>query len=266
MKKLFFSLAFMLGVFGQIHLFAQLDYIGYVDGFPVLENSWMNEPKILMRDEDSSFDGKVYEMTLYNEDFSLYKNLEIRNIMREATNGFGWLYDNNHKEFFVTQTFFNNDDLLEFVVSRPGTLSVLGYFAIVNENGEVLFKDEGRFSGKFMLFEIGEKRYFLARAIYTETDTFLIYEVTDGSNVSESSPVLKKIGIFPNPATDHINITYSINKADSPIMTITNVSGQTVTTIMLDPNQKQYKLDVSRYTPGTYIYSYNNSSGKFIIK
>ncbi|MDR2009475.1 MAG: T9SS type A sorting domain-containing protein [Bacteroidales bacterium] len=265
-KKTAFSLSFLFIMFIQTHLYGQFDYIGYVNGFPILENSWMINPKMSIRNESASANGYVFEIGIYNDDLTLYKELNISTLMPAATDGFGWLYNNDRKEFYTTQTFFNNDDLLEFFVFDIGTLTTLGFFAIVNENGSVLFQEEGRFSGKFFLFEIGAKKYFFAKTSSNNNDEFLIYEITDGSGASKSDTILNKIGIFPNPATDHINIAYKIDEQSSLMMNITNISGQIIETISLDPHKEQYKLDVSGYLPGTYIYHYGNTTGKFIVR
>jgi len=71
--------------------------------------------------------------------------------------------------------------------------------------------------------------------------------------------------IYPNPATDFINIDlqelnryYTINILDS--------MGQVVKTINIEPNKKSFSINISNLTPGIYFLQINDKTSKRIIK
>ena len=49
-------------------------------------------------------------------------------------------------------------------------------------------------------------------------------------------------------------------------MQIMDINGRVVANYLLDPSQKQVKINTSNYKKGVYIYRYGDNSGKFIIK
>ncbi len=78
--------------------------------------------------------------------------------------------------------------------------------------------------------------------------------------------------IYPNPATDVVNINYSFMQADVRAkITIRNVLGSVVAEEELSPQAKQIEIQVNEYTAGLYFYtlSINNKSvitKKFLVK
>jgi hypothetical protein len=62
--------------------------------------------------------------------------------------------------------------------------------------------------------------------------------------------------IFPNPATDMVNITSDLNISS---VTVYNYSGQVVANEKVTGNV--YQVNVSQYQPGIYVFQINTAEG-----
>ena len=103
----------------------------------------------------------------------------------------------------------------------------------------------------------------------TEKGGKLIYDhrvYAIGGRLNSTKPVfVKKNGkAYPVPARDLVSIEYDTDNVVE--MQITNSHGGLVERIILPSGRGSYRLDISGYSHGSYLYSYGNTSGKFIVK
>jgi len=82
---------------------------------------------------------------------------------------------------------------------------------------------------------------------------------TLSSNESISSKVFLDASVYPNPATNFINVNLNGPSSGTWQLSVTNVRGQVVVESSFKGVVKQ--LDISRLIPGTYTLSLFNSSG-----
>ncbi|HOY40060.1 MAG TPA: T9SS type A sorting domain-containing protein, partial [Bacteroidales bacterium] len=81
-----------------------------------------------------------------------------------------------------------------------------------------------------------------------------VTNIPTGINGQTSSDLIAHI--YPNPATDKLNIAFT--GAGSKSISMTNLLGQTV--YRTETSEKQLSIDVSRYDKGMYfIVVYNNN-------
>ena len=92
-----------------------------------------------------------------------------------------------------------------------------------------------------------------------------------GSTIeAQSAAVMPSVSIFPNPASDQLNISLEAFNAPSTQVMITNNIGQNVVQLQLDEvDYSNYQLDISSLTEGVYhlqIRSGNQEiTKKFVI-
>lgn len=185
---------------------------------------------------------------IYNDEFDLVKTITSLQHLVE------------HELWFTSVNFFTNSGQYEFIFDNQGD------YSLYNENGDLLFS-----FGEFGPAELyGEETNILPNSkkfICTSenNDRFRIYNVAGGtSNLVNTKANETKA--YPNPANGKITIPYKLEGSQLQSMTITNVDGKVVDTILLDPNQESYTLNISNYASGVYIYNYNKYSGKFIVR
>ncbi|MCQ2295461.1 MAG: thiol protease/hemagglutinin PrtT [Bacteroidales bacterium] len=89
---------------------------------------------------------------------------------------------------------------------------------------------------------------------------FQIYPLNMGINDNTTIHVAPA---YPNPATDYIMIPADfVNPA---AMGVYSADGKMVDRIVIPANTKEYRLDLQRYAPGTYIYRLNGQVFKFTV-
>ena len=93
---------------------------------------------------------------------------------------------------------------------------------------------------------------------------FLIY---NSINSSATSPVQQQnpSKLYPNPARQSVTLEYDI-QGQMQEMQIVDINVRVVANYLLNPSQKQVKINTSNYKKGFYIYRYGNTSGKFVVE
>ena len=66
-------------------------------------------------------------------------------------------------------------------------------------------------------------------------------------------PGVRTLSIAPNPARDYVQIILPETTAETVTLTISNLQGQVIETIVIDSNLSSFALDISRYAPAVYI-------------
>jgi hypothetical protein len=214
-----------------------------------LEDSYMKTTKLsVLSDNDD-------EITVYNEDLSPHKTINISNFMPG-----GRICEINSmklgdKRFNLTQTLFNEDDLIEFIVSGEG------FFAIINENNVELFREN--VSGDVSecnLFETTSYTYIqIPTYYYSEEDGYIeeskLYLINKGA--SSNIPALTQVKSFshPNPARETINIAYNLQGAETGTVVINSLSGKLIDRQTVKGDAASFNYSTRRLASGTYVVS-----------
>ena len=75
----------------------------------------------------------------------------------------------------------------------------------------------------------------------------------------------KFITVFPNPATDIVNITLVPTlKAES--LEVIDISGKTIFSVPVSPNELEFKINVSGYAKGMYLIRVGHFTQKLLVK
>jgi len=283
MKRKFLLVSFVMALVLNVNLSAQsLILKESFSGYTTLEDYYMKSPMISVITDYDDLPGTIpeikptedemrqakeedYIVKVYNEDLSLYKSINITNLFPENI----YLEDiesekEGDKRFYLTQTLFNNDDLLEFIILAET------YFAIVNENGTVLFKKDiqNRNYIYFSLIEMATKTYL--RVTDDSNDTHDYYLI-DKNASAVSSPLLQKVYSYPNPAKEYINIAYDLQGKRVGYISVFDMNGNKVAGKKVTDKQKYCYFPTTDMPSGMYIVTVDVagkqiSSEKIIIE
>ena len=232
------------------------------DGRLWSENCFMKDSKFSIvrgRSYQSSYRDDT-EIEIYNEDLSLYKKIQVEDLMPQATRFREIEFPNRGiNRRYITQTLFNDDDFFEFIVTGEN------FFAIVNENGTVLYKEEGR-AYDITVLEASSLIYLSMG----NGDGNVMYKITkDASNIS--APLLAKTSSYPNPASSYINIDYDLQGAKEGLLQVFDMQGKLVAKENIKEDNGSFRLETAAFQSGTYIVSISSagkqlSSEKIIIE
>ncbi len=103
---------------------------------------------------------------------------------------------------------------------------------------------------------VGQQIYVGIRCVSDDAFVFMIddIEIDNPEPVSAEQNIQHSVSIYPNPASDYLNI---INAQNANIE-IVNVTGQTV--LSLENLNNNQIVDVSQLSPGTYFVKINNGT------
>ncbi len=86
----------------------------------------------------------------------------------------------------------------------------------------------------------------------------VIFNVTKATGLEDGSISINGMKIspaYPNPASDFVNINYSMPlRVERAYLEVFSSIGRTIRTETLDPYKQSIKLDVSNFKPGIYFY------------
>lgn len=192
---------------------------------------------------------------IYNPDHSLYKTINC-NVPNNC-----YLADIK----YISEKVFDNDAGLELLYTyyKYFTTSTSYYYEydskIINEDGSVIQSIDGaRYNyvnqtdaNTYKLFS-----YCYDYSVYPETVWTNIYSLPGTSVyswVNEQQPV--DINLFPNPASDKVNVYYSLPKnVNEGILTIVDNNGKLINRYTVDNHTSFLSLDVTPYQEGIYHY------------
>lgn len=188
---------------------------------------------------------------VYNKDMELVKTIsnlpEFESLLFASYNFFGlsnmyeFIIKKKHYETFRNQLYEENEYRFDFNKHEP--------YYIVNT--------------RFITREYNET---------AKTWDFKVYTISGWNKPDPEEPEPINIqekqnnstSVYPVPANERVNIAYSISNMQE--LNIFDTTGKSIETILLDPSQKVYQLNVSKYQPGSYIYRSDSFSGKFIVQ
>jgi hypothetical protein len=108
----------------------------------------------------------------------------------------------------------------------------------------------------------------------TETVSSANYILTQGfqqpedlfTAISEIKNESHTISVYPDPAFDYINIKIKSNNKSNPQIQIFNLTGQAVTDLMTVFTDIDYRINISRLSPGTYMLNVSNDNFTEVLK
>lgn len=159
---------------------------------------------------------------------------------------------------FLSKNLFTLSGKYEFVLMNLNTNTNKYEYRLYNEDGQLVF-DFGSYSP--VSFK-GNK--LIAYCSNSTGYQVKIYNVAGTIGLNAVENVNNKFFAYPNPASSIITIKYSVSGMQE--MFIRDINGRVVENVLLDPAQVEIGLNVSGYSKGVYLYSYGNSTGKFIVQ
>jgi hypothetical protein len=210
-----------------------------------------------------SFDATSSILTIYDNNYSLYKSITIT-----PPNG----YKTPAFTGGISNKIFNTDDLVEFCFSftsnsNPYESKLLLY----NENLQVL-KDFGNRISLFIFKTVDNvtKCSVTGFTINGSVITYYqdIYHLPGNLpvDVNTELPIINEQFPYPNPTNSFIVIPVTLKENETSIINIFNLNGQIIDSKALTGNEKQFIYNVKSLKPGVYFYQYNSTHEKFIVQ
>ena len=252
MKK---PLLFLTLVVLTLNLFAQIN----------LEHTFAGEINAFTTDNGVyfyTFNSESGELTIYNDNFTVYKTVSISMPQSYSTASI----------HYVSDKLINDDSNIEFFLAYTKLIPIGGllyniyFYKLYDENGS-LIKDFGQTSSVWIISnKLIEEDCDISVTPHTYTTYIYSLPKSTSSNISFDNTAADIIPAFPSPSSSNIHLPYSLPPGSSGVMKIFNIRGQLVEKINLDGNQNHLNLNLSHYTPGVYIYEYNGISNKFTVR
>ncbi|MBO6117414.1 MAG: T9SS type A sorting domain-containing protein [Bacteroidales bacterium] len=201
---------------------------------------------------------------IYNSDFENIKTIPLSLFFPSNTE-----YSGIRNIHCLTKNVFTNSNKYEFVVSGeyqfPDEYKYHKIYCIYNEDGELLYSF-GDYENIESAYIINNK---LVVTLYKEDyDSYTkIFTLANSVKPSSVATVMQQnqAKLYPNPARQSVTLEYNI-QGQMQEMQIVDMQGRVVASYLLDPSQKQVKINTSNYKKGVYVYRYGNNSGKFVVE
>ena len=211
---------------------------------------------------------------LVNDDFSIGKELQI--IENDSKPLIGLYYYNFGQGTYIdsrlyfTQTFFNDDDKLEYITRIRIEGEDYNRYEVVNEDNEVLFTING--SGIELMHY--NDRCYLAVEDY-HNDQFVIYAINKNGGESSISKVKTLPGLSASPVFANRNSVVDVTideaaAANGGELVIVDNSGRVVAKQQFEPGQTTVPVQTNRMRTGVYNITFNNGekidNARIIVK
>lgn len=212
------------------------------------------------------------ECRIYNLDHSVFKTINCN-----IPNGF---YLSDVK--FVSEKLFDTDAGIELLCTYYKYNTSKLYYEydskIINDDGsQITFIDGALYNyinrtdeNTYKLFS-----YCFNYSVSPEKVWTNIYNLPGSTIMSAVSEEYKpeiEMSIFPNPASQTVNVSYNLpDNVSSGILHLLDNNGKSIQQFLIDDHTNHLELDVSNFSPGIYLYfiEYENTktvSKKLVIK
>jgi hypothetical protein len=212
--------------------------------------------------------GASSKIKIYNSDYSVYKETTLTSIPSDKAidqNEYNTDLFLNPYGVFATKHLFNSDDKIEFLVLSWCMMCSSGYsMQLVDEDGTLL-QNFGVKNYAKIVQTTDNKLKLLVGLNSTDSVTSIYTLPGTLSSVSLKSATVSD-SPYPNPASTTVTLPYSIASGTTTTMSIYNTKGLLIEQKTIDSVFDKILLNVSSYEPGTYIYTYNGISNRFIVK
>jgi len=193
-------------------------------------------------------DLKKNETAFHTSNFDMNTSGDIKNIK---------LYGANSEDVIIVGNFGN-----ESGTATPGfTKTGVWYEFFTQEELQVTS------TGQSLSLKAGEYRIYSTKKYIKPT------YLNTGVNSPEDNNNTLSVEVWPNPATNSVNISFVLENSDNAVIEITDLSGRKVSTIenrKFSRGSNQVSFDINNYAKGIYIYKIRTSnalvSGKLIIE
>ncbi|MCC6371931.1 MAG: hypothetical protein IT236_13085 [Bacteroidia bacterium] len=209
---------------------------------------------------------------IYNTNYTLFKSINIPTVTTSGSN-----------IYFVTETLFDNNSLIEYAITTAGTSSVSSKFYIFNENGTQLFyrdsvtmaistantaNSNGTLNDQFIVFDgvktvmrlavgypnpVGYEYYNLPGSlpcIVCTNGTVTSMAKPDKGTVNSSDPIF-----YPNPASTQLKLKYELPKNyKSAVIEVRDSQGKQLESYKVTDVFDHIYLP-NEYNNGLYFYS-----------
>lgn len=205
------------------------------------------------------FDDNDKSIKIYNSDFSLRKQVNVN-----VPAGYRLSKpDYDGQRFIATKNIFNTDNLYEFIVYSRNDTNSTGRLFIINENSNIIY-DFGDLSPFPYVELFNDKVARKNKLSIHDGTTQKIYSLPTSQLSTQELEKLSTPKAYPNPASSEVNIP--LNSKQNGILRVYNSNGQVVENKTINSKEDYYKLPLSKYPKGVYLYEYNGDKGKFIVK
>ena len=209
-----------------------------------------------------------------NDDFSIGKELQI--IENDSKPLIGLYYYNFGQGTYIdsrlyfTQTFFNDDDKLEYITRIRIEGEDYYRFEVVNEDNEVLFTING---GWIYLMHYNDRCYLAVEDYHN--DQFVIYAINKNGGESNISKVKTLPGLSASPVFANRNSVVDVTideaaAANGGELVIVDNSGRIVAKQQFEAGQTKVPVQTNRMRTGVYNITFNNGekidNARIIVK
>ncbi|MBO6118560.1 MAG: T9SS type A sorting domain-containing protein [Bacteroidales bacterium] len=236
--------------------------------------------------------------TLYIYDSNLVEHavaIELGQTPTEKQSGY---LSDGFSIYCLSRNLFTNSGKYEFILrgsyyiydnTKESYLYKQEFHGIYNEDGKLVYD-----LGEFLTADDYDYNYIYGRdpficgnklycnysqtkdSIYTGNDgmehtvdykvlSTKVFQLAGTSDIKTISQQQNTSKLYPNPAKQSVTLEYDI-QGQMQEMQIVDMQGRVVANYLLDPSQKQVRINTSDYKKGVYIYRYGNASGKFVVK
>ena len=216
-------------------------------------------------------DNGIYSARIYDEDLNLQKKFELLGFPDQLT-----VFDSNENAsdygVYFTQTLFNDDEKIEYVVLQEGFDENFGYYPknmqIISEDGTILQTLEfptGRYRYSPHLCLIG-KNYYIRMEGNDEYSGFSYFykinkDASDPSKVSISTEP-KRMSVSPRMVGRNEDITVAAETEDLRDVVVTDASGRRVYSTRVGDGQRAVRINANRLNPGMNVVNVKDANGK----
>ncbi|MBQ3749720.1 MAG: T9SS type A sorting domain-containing protein [Bacteroidales bacterium] len=105
--------------------------------------------------------------------------------------------------------------------------------------------------------------------IVFSTSYLNIYSLGGNYNPSTMATYTQPAGFtnpYPNPSRNTVTLPYTLQPGETSQLRVFNMNGQLLETFHIGSDFDKILLNVSNYPKGTYIYTYNGVSKKFVVQ
>lgn len=165
----------------------------------------------------------------------------------------------------------NTDDKIELIVELyliDDSYHSSYHSYVINEDGDIIYDLNGGHIIRSTLHKVGNQLRVLGCSNYDNTD-IAVYAL--GGNYNPSTMVTyTQPGSFqnpyPNPSRNTITIPYTLPSGETSQLRVFNMNGQLLETFNIGSDFDKIQINVSNYPKGTYIYTYNGVTKKFVVQ
>ena len=213
----------------------------------------------------TSYTSIPFTWRIYNSSFQLVKEITLPS---SISNG----YAPDMNVTILGKHLINTDEKIEFCVQLLYTTSQDDYnhphSYIINEDGEIIYDfgiDNNVCFWSGGIHKVGNQ----LRAIAETGNGIQIYSL--GGNYNPSTMVTYPqqgsfLNPYPNPSRNTISLPYTLQSGETSQLHVFNMNGQLLETFNIGSDFDKILLNVSGYPKGTYIYTYNGVSKKFVVQ